>query len=66
MNTNRFHVVIEDVQTYDFVIEVPDDYTEEDAHSFAEDYCAEHRDECWKSGEEQIVKFTQIKGGNNG
>jgi hypothetical protein len=57
----RYHVIIEDVQTYDFTIELPDHLTEEQRDEAIMDYCAEHRDETWRAGQENIVACDILK-----
>jgi hypothetical protein len=51
----KHHIIIEDVQVYDFIIEIPDGLTEEQLEDHIWDHLGEHRDECWRSGEETII-----------
>ncbi len=57
----RYHVIIEDVQTYDFTIELSDHLPEEERDEAIMDYCSDNRPEVWKSGEETIVACDEIK-----
>lgn len=56
----QYRVIIEDNQTYDFTIELPHTLNEDEIDEAIWDYLAEHRDECWRSGEERIVACDDI------
>lgn len=56
----KYHVIIEDVQGYEFTIELPEGLTEEERNERLIDYLCENRDTCWRDGEEMIVAIDQI------
>jgi hypothetical protein len=57
----RYHVIIEDVQCYEFTIELSDHLTEEQRDEAIMDYCAENRCDVWRSGGETIVACDELK-----
>lgn len=57
----KYHIIIEDVQVYDFTIAIPATLSQEEREDFIWDYLAEHRDKCWRSGEESIVVCEEVK-----
>lgn len=56
----KYHVIIEDVQGYEFTIELPEGLTDEERNERLIDYLCENRDKCWRDGEEMIVAIDQI------
>lgn len=56
----KYHVIVQDVSTYDFIVTVPDGLDEDDQHEFIMDYLGDNRDECWRSGEEAIVAMDEV------
>ena len=51
----KHHIIIEDVQVYDFIIEIPDGLTEDQVDDLIWDHLGEERDKCWRSGDETII-----------
>jgi len=56
-----YHIIIKDVQVYDFTIAIPATLTVEEREEFIWEELAENRDAHWKSGEESIVVMEKVK-----
>ena len=57
----KYHIIVEDVQVYDFTIAIPATLTLEEREDFIWTHLAEHRDKCWRSGEELIVAMDEVQ-----
>lgn len=57
----KYHIIVEDVQVYEFTFEIPDDLTPEEREEYIWEELAENRDAHWKSGEESIVVMEKVE-----
>jgi hypothetical protein len=57
----KYRIIAEDVNTYDFVVEVPDELTGEEREEFIFEYLSNNRDKCWRSGEDVIVAMDMVE-----
>lgn len=56
----KYRAIIEDVQVYAFLVDVPEGLTEDQVEDHILNYLSENRDTCWRSGEENIVVVEKI------
>ena len=56
----KYFAIVEDVQCYEVWIELPDELSEEERNDRIMDHLSEHRDTCWKSGQETIVALDKV------
>jgi hypothetical protein len=57
----KYHIIVEDVQVYDFTIAIPATLTEDEREDFIWEHLSEHRDTCWRCGEEIIVAVDEVQ-----
>jgi hypothetical protein len=50
----KYHIIVSDVQAYDFYVDAPAGLSEDALEDFIWDFLADNRDAAWKSGEETI------------
>lgn len=56
----QYRVIIEDHETYDFVITLPDGLSDDEIDEAIWEHLAEDRSKYWRSGEESIVACDDI------
>lgn len=56
----KYHVLMSAWYAYDFEIELPDTLTEDERDAAIFEYCADHRDECWRDDGEEITAIDDI------
>ena len=57
----KYHIIVEDVQVYDFTIAIPDDLTPEEREDYIWNELAENREKYLKNGEELIVAMDEVQ-----
>lgn len=56
----KYFAIVEDVQTYEVWIEVPDGLTEEEVEERIFEELGDNRDKYWKEGQESIVALDKL------